>query len=119
MKKSKDAAVQKFLDDLEEINTPKFKLIQKLRKLVQDNNPNINEKMMYGGIMFFIEKNFGGLFVSKNHVSFEFTSGALFADPENVLEGKGKYRRHIKFKLDQDLKNEQVKFFVKQAVRDA
>lgn len=36
---------------------------------------------MYGGIMFSPGDDFGGLFVYKNHVSFEFGNGAKFVAP--------------------------------------
>ena len=36
-------------------------------------------------------------------------------DPENSLEGGGKYRRHLKiFKYD-DIKNKKVGYYIKQA----
>ncbi len=69
---------------------------------------------MYGGIMFSLDGDLGGLFVRKNHISFEFTEGFLMNDPKGMLEGKGKYRRHLKIRTLADIANKDVEFFVKQ-----
>ena len=70
---------------------------------------------MYGGIMFSLGDDFGGLFVYKKHVSFEFGNGIKFNDPQKQLEGSGKLRRHVKLASLADIKDKQVEFFVKQA----
>jgi len=72
--------------------------------------------MMYGGIMFSLEDDFGGLFVRKNHVSFEFGSGVTMDDPDNILEGIGKFRRHLKIRSLADIKDKKVEFFVEQSM---
>ncbi|MBY0573481.1 MAG: DUF1801 domain-containing protein, partial [Undibacterium sp.] len=51
----------------------------------------------------------------KEHVSLEFGRGNELNDQHNVLEGKGKFRRHIKLHQCQDLEDKQVKFFLQQA----
>lgn len=68
-------------------------------------------------IILSLEKDFGGLFVSKNHVSFEFGDGSKMKDPDNFLEGTGKFRRHLKLKSSNDVKDKDVSFFVAQVVR--
>ena len=37
-------------------------------------------------------------------------------DPNKLLEGSGKFRRHLKIKSKEDISNKDVDFFVKQAV---
>ncbi len=71
---------------------------------------------MYGGIMFSIEDDFGGVFVRKNHISFEFSSGVQMDDPDNILEGTGQFRRHLKIQSLDDIKDKKVEFFVKQSL---
>ena len=115
MHKSKNDKVQKFLDDIESIDEKKFNIVQKLRNIVFINNKGTEERIIYGGIMFSLENDFGGLFVRTNHISFEFTSGFTFKDPLKLLEGDGKYRRHLKIKSLKDMKDKNVEFFVKQA----
>ncbi len=116
MKKSKNAQVQNFLNKIMMFDDEKFNILQKLREIVFSNYPKTNERMMYGGIMFSIEDDFGGLFVRKNHISFEFGSGAFMNDPHKILEGTGKFRRHLKIRSLADIKDKEVEFFVKQAV---
>ena len=70
---------------------------------------------MYGGIMFSQLKDFGGVFVYKNHISFEFSDGYRFDDATKLLQGSGKYRRHLKIKSRADIEIKKVYFFVKQA----
>ena len=112
---SKDLRVQSFLRDLLEVTPLKHDIILACRKLVLDTNADVDERIMYGGIMFGLkEDDFGGLFVSKNHVSFEFTQGVELDDPMGILEGAGKFRRHIKLKTIDDVEQKAVAFFVQQ-----
>ena len=116
MKKSKNKEVQKFLGDIESIDAKKFRILEELRDIVFTQYPEVNERMMYGGIMFSLENDFGGLFVRKNHISFEFGFGAFMNDPKKLLEGTGKFRRHLKIASLADIEDKKVDFFVKQAV---
>ncbi|MGL1902122.1 MAG: DUF1801 domain-containing protein [Fibrobacterales bacterium] len=120
MKKSKDPQVQAFLDDKKSSQELHFSILHALRKIVFDALPNVDERMMYGGIMFSVEddlgndEDFGGIFSSKKHVSFEFSQGYTLNDPKNILEGSGKYRRHLKIKALKDITDKDAAFYVKQ-----
>lgn len=116
MIKSKNEEVQIFLDGIM-INDPeKYNSLIEIREIVFDIYPQTNERIMYGGIMFSINsEDFGGLFVYKNHISFEFGKGFEMKDPSKLLEGTGKFRRHLKIKCKEDIKNKYVDFFVNQA----
>jgi hypothetical protein len=114
MKKSENESVQSFLDEIVMFDFEKYEILQDLRKIVFSNYPKTNERIMYGGIMLSLEDDFGGLFVRKNHVSFEFGSGAFMEDPRKFLEGTGKLRRHLKIKSLADIEEKEVEFFVKQ-----
>lgn len=114
MNQTKNPKVQNFLNDLEDFNNPQYLIIQELRKIVFEVCPQVEEKMMYGGIMFFIPEDFGGVFVRKQHISFEFTEGYLMNDPDKKLEGTGKFRRHLKIRSLDEVKEKNVMFFVKQ-----
>ena len=116
MKKSKNKNVQKFLVDIESIDAEKFRILQELRDIVLTQYPEVNERMMYGGIMFSLEDDFGGLFVRKQHISFEFSNGFTMNDPKKLLEGTGKFRRHLKIRSLADIEDKKIGFFVKQAV---
>lgn len=71
---------------------------------------------MYGGIMFSSGFDFGGVFLRKNHISFEFGFGVRFNDPDGVLEGTGKSRRHLKLRSLEDIEIKKVAYFVEQAL---
>ena len=116
MKKSKDERVQKFLDEIIMIDSEKYNTLNAMREIVFKTYPNTDERIMYGGIMFSLDtEDFGGLFVRKNHISFEFSSGAGMKDPHEILEGSGKFRRHLKIRSLADIKDKKVNFFVKQS----
>jgi len=116
MKKSKNRQVQEHLKEIMMLNEEQFNIMQKLRKIVFAIYPNTNERIIYGGIMFSSDDDFGGIFVRKNHISFEFGNGFIMDDPDNLLEGKGKFRRHLKIRSLSDIDNKRVSFFVKQSV---
>ena len=116
MKKSKDKKVQSFLDEVACFDMEKYEIIQKSREIVFLENKKATERVMYGGIMFSLGKDFGGVFVSKKHVSFEFSQGFSLNDPTRVLEGSGNFRRHLKLQSLKDLTTKNVSFFVKDAM---
>ncbi len=96
MIKSNNEQVHNFLEEIQIIDDEKYLILQKLRGIVFNNNKTVNDRMMYGGIMFSLDDDFGGIFVRKNHISFEFSNGFILKDPNNILEGTGKFRRHLK-----------------------
>ncbi|EBA12600.1 DUF1801 domain-containing protein [Roseobacter sp. CCS2] len=58
----------------------------------------------------------GGVFIYTGHVSLEFAKGVLFDDPQAVLEGKGKFRRHIKLRALHDITAKTCNSFLRQAI---
>ena len=118
MKKSKNDQVQKHLDEMMMVDNTKYTILQKLREMVVAQYPKVSERIIYGGIMFTLEgSDFGGLFASKKHVSFEFSQGNTFRDPKKLLEGSGKYRRHLKITSLGDVNGKEAVYFIKQAGR--
>lgn len=116
MIKSKNEDVQNFLEGIMMIDPDQYNSLLEMRDIVFDIYPETNERIIYGGIMFSINtQDFGGLFVNKNHISFEFGKGFEMKDPSKLLEGTGKFRRHLKIRSIEDIKNKEVVFFVKQA----
>lgn len=82
--------------------------------------PSAGRRSMYGGSVFELEPDnhstmVCGHFVYKNHVSLEFSNGYQLSDPNGVLEGKGKYRRHIKLTRQADIDEKAVRSFLEQA----
>lgn len=116
MPTSKNQGVRAFLKELKAHDTEKSEIVEQVRKLVFAQYPKVSERIMYGGIMFTLEKDFGGVFANKHHVSFEFSDGYRFKDPQKLLEGTGKFRRHLKLKSRDDIEGKQVTYFIKQAI---
>ncbi|MEM7371377.1 MAG: DUF1801 domain-containing protein [Bacteroidota bacterium] len=115
MSTSSDQKVQAFLDNLQIVDSPKYQIILAARAILFEQYPDAKERMMYGGILFSLEEDFAGLFAYTHHVSMEFGNGYLMNDPEKLLEGKGKYRRHLKItSMDQQTMGK-LAFFVPQA----
>lgn len=114
MKKSNDIKTQKFIESIEILDSTKHQILNKLREIVFENYPKVKERIMYGGIIFSLNEDFSGVFVYKNHVSLEFSNGFLFDDPKSLLEGKGKFRRHLKLRSLNEIETKNVNYFMKQ-----
>lgn len=114
MIESVDKKVQDFLEQTRMVDDAKYQIVEALRKIVFEHYPKTMERIMYGGILFSLTDDYGGVFVYKNHVSFEFSLGYQFKDPEKLLEGGGKYRRHLKFRSMEDIEAKKVDFYINQ-----
>jgi hypothetical protein len=111
--------VELYLQDLSLTNAATYALVQALREqilgLSQSSDESVKEEIKYGGILFAVEQAFCGVFAYANHVSLEFGEGASLSDPFGVLEGKGKFRRHIKLAAIADIENKHLMHYVKLA----
>lgn len=109
--------VNHFLEDIQFQSSEKFEILTALRPLVKGSNPEIYEDIKYGGLVYLYSGELlGGIFVYKNHLSIEFGKGSELADPDGILEGQGKYRRHIKIASINEIESKQVKHFVNLAL---
>jgi hypothetical protein len=95
--------VAKLLRDIRLVDEERFKLVQALREAVLGLDPSVSEEVKYGGFLFSAGQPFCGVFSYARHVSLEFGAGAALPDKYEVLEGKGKLRRHIKLATLQDI----------------
>ncbi len=95
-------------------------IIRELDAIIADVCPGAGRRPMYGGMIFETEPGVPktmvcGHFIYKQHVSLEFGDGYKFSDPESVLEGKGKYRRHIKLTSVDEIETKSVRAMIEQA----
>ncbi|ELY93551.1 hypothetical protein C482_19174 [Natrialba chahannaoensis JCM 10990] len=116
MIESADPEVQTFIEDVCATDGELYEVLEALRDLVFDIYPAVDERMMYGGIMFSLEDDFGAVFVHTEHVTFEFTDGVQLPDPNGLLEGTGERRRHLKFETLADIEANDTTFYVERAV---
>lgn len=63
----------------------------------------LDSQVKYGGVLFSHAQDIGGVFLYNAHVSLEFSQGAQLSAPTGVLQGKGKFRRHIKLTVNDAL----------------
>ena len=109
--------VQQFINDLRNLSNDFYDITTNIRKLFHDSYSMLTEEIKYGGLAFLKnEVLIGGIFIYKAHISIEFSRGADFTDPHSQLEGKGKYRRHIKLTSIEDLKTKSIISYITQAV---
>jgi len=109
---------ERFIDDISFVDAEKGKILISLQKIILKTNPNAQEEIKYGGLVFNANaKLICGIFIRKNHISVEFSYGMLLSDPDKYLEGDGKYRRHLKIYDKKDIKNKKVEFYVAQAFK--
>jgi len=105
--------VNEFLKELKVKDKEKYEVLIALRKAIFAELPRATETFKYGGLMFSLKDNFGGLFVTKNHVSFEFAYGYKLTSDLKLL-GSGKYRRHLKIREFDETLKENIKVLLKQ-----
>ena len=101
--------------------TTQAAIIDALEELVAEAVPELHGRSMYGGQMLEREAGVaatavGGYFGYKAHVSFEFSHGARLNDPDGMLEGSGKARRHLKLRSVADIEAKGCAGFLAQAV---
>ena len=105
--------VDTFLRDTQAVSAQTFDIIMAIRKLFLDADAELEEDIKYGGVIFNQSGTLiGGIFTYKNYLSIEFSEGATFDDPDKLLEGKGKFRRHLKINSLDDIIGKKVAHFI-------
>ncbi len=84
--------------------------------------PDVAFVPKYGGKLFEAvagdtDSQFGGYFFYKNHMNIEFTQGADLSDPSHILQGSGKFRRHVKITNLAELQNPAIRQLIMQAAK--
>ena len=99
----------------------KAKIIESLKEMTIELARDANLRPMYGGTVVELETDnpksrIGGFYVYTDYVSFEFANGVQFEDPDGVLEGSGKFRRHVKLRCFDDVEAKTCKCFLEHAL---
>lgn len=84
--------------------------------------PDLIEKTMYGGTVFVLESVkpkalVCGVFLRKGYVTIEFSRGNEIEDTNNLLEGEGKDRRHLKLSNTTEYAEKQTDDFIEKAIK--
>jgi len=114
MKKSDP--VEQLVEDIRLMDPTLHKIVQGVRQIVKLEQPKATEIVKYGGIMFQVEQPFCGVYAYQQHVSLEFGQGHRLDDAHKVLEGNGKFRRHITLKSPDDVAGRHVADYVRQSL---
>jgi len=104
-------SVEELVEQLSRTAPLLHEIVEEVRSLVFAVVPEVEERVMYGGIVFEAPVMFCGVFAYSRHVSVEFSRGCDLADPYGVLEGKG-VRRHLKLREPSDVERLQVREFI-------
>ena len=104
--------ISKLLEDIRLLDPERFEFVQALRKIILGLDPSVSEEVKYGGFLFSAEKPFCGIFSYAKHVSLEFGEGASLPDKFKMLEGEGKFRRHIKLTSASDIAGKHVREYL-------
>jgi hypothetical protein len=77
-------------------------VIAALDRLIEGVAPEVSRLAKYGGTLYTLwpeekEGQFCGVFPYKEYVQLSLSDGAVLADPAQVLQGTGKFRRHVNF----------------------
>lgn len=91
-------------------------IIRELRKLVKRVTPSLVETVKWGNGCWMKERqNLAYVYSATDHVQFGFFGGAVLKDPKALLEGSGKYLRHVKVRTPADIDEIAFATFLRQA----
>ncbi len=103
--------INALLEDIERDRPALFPVVTALRALALA--PGVEEEVKYGGLLYAVRgRGFCGIFAYAAHVSLEFSEGHALADPDHLLQGTGKHRRHLKFRDIADLDRLKAEHFI-------
>lgn len=91
-------------------------LAKNVRQLILDTMPQLNEVVKWGHLVYEGDRKICSIMVHKEHVNLQIWRGAELDDPDSILEGDGKLMRHVKVHSPEEMKEDYVKFLLKQAV---
>jgi hypothetical protein len=101
---------------LAELSLPLRAVMQRLRTLVKKRAPKLDEQVKWGGLCYVGRGVVCYAHPLEEHVDFGFFQGARLDDPASLLQGKGKFLRHVKVRKPADVKEAQLLPFLKQAL---
>lgn len=92
----------------------------RLDRLIRQAVPGVSTVPKYGGLLYTLkpaekEGQFCGTFAYKDHVQLAFSLGTSLDDPDGLLQGSGKYRRHLNFSSADEIDEKAVTGFLRQA----
>ncbi|NVM16663.1 MAG: DUF1801 domain-containing protein [Candidatus Lokiarchaeota archaeon] len=90
---------------IEKQQSPQKGICKKLRSIILNKYPSINERMKYG-VPYYNDKFY--IVALKNHVNLGFSIKKLTDDELALFEGDGKLTRHVKVKSLIEIDEERI-----------
>lgn len=115
--KSSGYSKAKTADEYEKELSPRERaVVRALRAFVKKHAPHLREEMKWGGVAFMGNWIVCYCHALGTHVDFGFFKGVELKDPAKILEGEGKYLRHVKVRTPGDIREKELARLLKQAV---
>lgn len=107
--KTPDALVQELAPEHQAI-------MGKLRSFVKKRAPKLEESIKWGGICWVGRGIVCYAHPLEDRIDFGFFKGVLLKDPKKILEGSGKFLRHVKVRKLADIRDKELSGMLEQAV---
>jgi hypothetical protein len=91
-------------------------VVELIRRYVRQMAPNAQEYITYGIPVYKVNKIFAVISPTKKDITFSFSRGAEFEDKYALLQGVGKVSKFIKFKSVDEVNEEVLAYYIKQAL---
>ena len=99
-------------------STRNQKIIRALRRFVKSTEPRLTESVKWGNGCWIGNKGpVAYVYSAPTYVQFGFFRGSALKDPEGLLEGEGKYVRHIKVHGPAEIDESAFAALLRQAAR--
>jgi hypothetical protein len=93
-------------------------IIRAVRRFVAKTSPVLEESVKWGnGCWLKGDVPVSYVYSGPDHVQFGFFAGATLDDPRGLLEGKGRFVRHVKLRKAADLDERAFRALLRQAAR--
>jgi hypothetical protein len=114
METMKMTTVEEFID--QKVQPEHREIVDRLRKLMHDVAPNAEEVITYGILGWRGNLMLAVVSPTKKDITFAFSRGAEFEYKYGLLKGVGKKSKHVKIKNVQEINQEALEYYIKQAL---
>ena len=91
-------------------------IVELIRQYMREMAPDTQELISYGLPAYKRNRIIAVISPTKKDITFSFSRGIQFEDKYAMLRGAGKSSKHLKFKSLDDVKNEVLDYYIKQAL---
>ena len=104
-------------DEYQAAQRPKNQaIIRALRKFVKRRAPKLQESVKWGNGCWVLGKvPVAYVYSAPDHVQFGFFGGSALKDPSGLLQGEGKFVRHVKVRKRSDIDEKEFGTLLRQA----